>query len=189
MAEREVVLDVPTIVDENAEALRQATERAERAEQELARLKQKQGAGSGHNDAPDSEAPAGRQTLEGDPMMAHLIAALEAGQDIGHYGRLTFCMVARHFLDRQQMIDLLANDRDFSADDAEALLTQVESHGYNPPRRDRILQWQSEQEFPILPTDDPDCGNVYRTLKFPDQVYKHIEGYQAEKMHTSSEER
>ena len=23
---------------------------------------------------------------------------------------------------------------------------------------------------------DPDCGNLYRTLKFPDSVYKHIEG-------------
>lgn len=195
MTERKVVLDEPTIVDESAEAIRQATERAERAEKELARLKQEQGAGakttsvapdiSESGEAAGAIASNGRQELEKDAMMAHLISALEAGEDIGHYGRLTFCMVARHFLDHQEMIDLLGHDHDFSAEEAEALLAQVESHGYNPPRRDRIVQWQSEQEFQILPTDDPDAGNVYRTLKFPDGVYKHIEGYQAEKAHNS----
>lgn len=30
-------------------------------------------------------------------MMTHLLNALDAGQDIGHYGRLVFAMVARHF--------------------------------------------------------------------------------------------
>ena len=40
MSEREVVLDQPELKDEAAaEALRQATERAERAEAELAKLK------------------------------------------------------------------------------------------------------------------------------------------------------
>ena len=37
----------------------------------------------------------GRSTdLRDSPMMAHLMDALEAGTDIGHYGRLTFAMVA-----------------------------------------------------------------------------------------------
>jgi hypothetical protein len=31
--------------------------------------------------------------LRDSPMMAHLLDALEAGQDVGHYGRLTFVMV------------------------------------------------------------------------------------------------
>ena len=37
--EREVVLDEPTLFDEQAEAVRKATDRAERAEAELAKLK------------------------------------------------------------------------------------------------------------------------------------------------------
>jgi hypothetical protein len=32
-------------------------------------------------------------------MMAHLLDSLNSGQDIGHYGRLVFAMVARHFVD------------------------------------------------------------------------------------------
>ena len=62
------------------------------------------------------------------------------------------------------------------------MLRQVEGRDYNPPKRDRILEWQNEQEFPILPNvDDPDCGNLYRNLKFPDEVYKHIGHYQEAK--------
>ena len=36
--------------------------------------------------------------LRKNDMMAHLLDSLEAGKDIGHYGRLVFAMVARHFL-------------------------------------------------------------------------------------------
>lgn len=68
-------------------------------------------------------------------------------------------------------------------EEAGALLRQVEGRDYNPPRRDRILAWQSQQDFPILPNpDDPDCGNVYRNLKFPQSVYEHIEEYQEEEL-------
>jgi len=64
----------------------------------------------------------------------------------------------------------------------------VKAHDYNPPRRERILEWQREQEFPILPApDDPDCGNVYKSLKFPDEVYDHIQQYQAEKAEAEDE--
>ena len=31
-------------------------------------------------------------------MMVHLLDALEQKQDIGHYSRLVFAMVARHFM-------------------------------------------------------------------------------------------
>jgi hypothetical protein len=59
----------------------------------------------------------------------------------------------------------------------------VEGRDYNPPRREKILAYQAQQEFPILPfPDDPDCGNLYRTLKFPDEVYEHIGHYQEAKM-------
>jgi hypothetical protein len=62
------------------------------------------------------------------------------------------------------------------------MLSQVEGRDYNPPRRDRIVEWQAQQEFPILPhPEDPDCGNLYRNLKFPDSIYGHIEQYQEQK--------
>jgi hypothetical protein len=39
-----------------------------------------------------------------------------------------------------------------------------------------------QQEFPILPRpDDPDCGNLYRNLKFPDAIYTHISQYHEQK--------
>jgi len=80
------------------------------------------------------------------------------------------------------LLEWLTKDPDFSAEEARALIRQVESRDYNPPRRERIVEWQAQQEYPILPNvDDPDCGNVYRNLKFPDKVYEHIQEYQEEK--------
>src|SRR5687767_15462141 len=47
--------------------------------------------------------------------------------------------------------------------------------GYNPPKREKILQYQQEQGFPICPdAEDPDACNLYRNLKFPDGVYEKI---------------
>jgi hypothetical protein len=40
--------------------------------------------------------------LKNEPMMAHLLESLERGEDIGHYGRLAFAMVARHFIDEDE---------------------------------------------------------------------------------------
>ena len=115
-------------------------------------------------------------------MMAHLIESLEAGKDIGHYGRLTFAMVARHFMDENALKTMLAKDKDFSEDQADLLIRQVQGKDYNPPKRDRILAWQKEQEFPIIPNpDDPDAGNVYKDLNFPDHVYEHIQHYVEQK--------
>lgn len=115
-------------------------------------------------------------------VMAHLLDALEAGKDIGHYGRLVFAMVARHFVDEEELVNLLQKDRDFDEAAARALVEQVQGRDYNPPRRERILEWQKEQEFPILPNpDDPDSGNVYRDLQFPDHVYEHIQEYREQK--------
>jgi hypothetical protein len=124
----------------------------------------------------------GELELRKDSMMAHLLDSLDAGKDIGHYGRLVFAMVARHFLPHQEVLARLTHDSDLQQADAENLLRQVEGRDYNPPRRDRILEWQAEQEFPILPhPEDPDCGNVYRNLKFPDAIYDHISHYQEQK--------
>jgi hypothetical protein len=49
-------------------------------------------------------------TLRQDPMMAHLMDALEHKNDIGHYGRLVFVMVARHFLDEDEIVSYLTKD-------------------------------------------------------------------------------
>jgi hypothetical protein len=48
--------------------------------------------------------------LKSEPMMNHLIATLEAGHSIGHYGRLVFAMVGRHFLEPGELISLLEKD-------------------------------------------------------------------------------
>ncbi len=47
------------------------------------------------------------EELKKSAMMAHLIDSLEQGKDIGHYGRLVFAMVARHFLSSEQVCALL----------------------------------------------------------------------------------
>ena len=123
----------------------------------------------------------GEEELRKDSMMAHLLDSLEAGKDIGHYGRLVFAMVARHFLPEDEVVGWLTRDKDFSEEQAEVMMRQVESRDYNPPRRERIVEWQAQQEFPILPNpEDPDCGNLYRNLKFPEAVYEHIGHYQEE---------
>src|SRR5688500_462982 len=124
----------------------------------------------------------GVEALRRNGMMAHLMAALERGQDIGHYGRLVFAMGARHFMDEAELVSWLQKDRDFSKDDARSLYLQVQGRDYNPPKREKILEWQREQEFEIIPNaGDPDEGNVYKDLQFPDGVYENIADYYEEK--------
>lgn len=113
--------------------------------------------------------------LRDSPMMAHLLDALEEGTDIGHYGRLVFVMIARHFLDEEEIVKLVAKQPDQDEQAARSLLLQVQGRDYNPPKRDRILEWQAQQDFAICPdVDDPAACNVYRELRFPDDVYENI---------------
>ena len=166
-------------------------ERAERAEAELAAVQTDGRARSGNEAVErgqkDPTPVEGEAELRKDPTMAHLLDSLAAGKDIGHYGRLVFAMVARHFMTHEEVLDWLMRDSDFSEPKARAMLTQVEARGYNPPKRERIMQWQQEQDFPILPhPEDPDCGNLYRSLKFPDTVYEHIEEYQEQRSEAKS---
>lgn len=122
------------------------------------------------------------EDLRQNGMMAHLLGALEKKQDIGHYGRLVFAMVGRHFLEQDELIKLLQKDPGVSEAQARALVSQVNSRDYNPPKREKILQFQSEQAFPICPdADDPDACNLYRNLKFPDGVYEKIAEYHEQK--------
>lgn len=122
------------------------------------------------------------EDLRQSPMMSHLLDALERGEDIGHYGRLTFAMVARYFVENEELVGLLVQDGDAGEEKARALVRQVEEKGYNPPRRERILEWQSQQDFEICPnSDDPDACNVYSELQFPDALYEDIQEYREEK--------
>ena len=122
------------------------------------------------------------EELRKSEMMVHLMEALEAGEDIGHYGRLVFAMIARHFISQDEVIDFLTKDPDCSESEAKSLYQQVQGKDYNPPKRDRILEWQHQQDFPICPNpDDPDACNVYRDLEFPSHVYEHISNYYEQK--------
>jgi hypothetical protein len=115
-------------------------------------------------------------------MMAHLMDALSRGEDIGHYGRLVFVMVARHFLSEEQLFRQLQLDPGLDEEKARALIEQVVSKGYSPPSREKVLAFQTQQQFPVCPNpEDPDACNVYKDLKFPPEVYESITEYHVEK--------
>jgi hypothetical protein len=110
------------------------------------------------------------------PMMNHMLEAFDRGEDIGHYGRLTFALVARHFVDNDELVELLTKDHDADEQEIRAMVQQIEEKGYSPPRREKILQWQQDQEFQICPNpDDPGVYDVYNELTFPGEVYEDIQ--------------
>ncbi|MBV9946306.1 MAG: hypothetical protein JOZ69_05625 [Myxococcales bacterium] len=124
----------------------------------------------------------GIAALRRNRMMRHLLDALARNEDIGHYGRLVFAMVARHFVQRDELVAWLRKDRSIDEGQALSLVDQVERRDYSPPNRGRILAWQKQQSFPLCPhIDDPDEANVYRDLEFPPGVYEHIEAYHEQK--------
>src|SRR6266511_4455960 len=113
--------------------------------------------------------------LKKNVMMAHLLDSLSQGQDIGHYGRLVFVMVARHFLSEEQLFKQLELDPGLDEEKARALIEQVVTKGYSPPSREKVLEFQTQQQFPIcLNPKDPDECNGYKHLKFPPEVYESI---------------
>jgi hypothetical protein len=125
------------------------------------------------------------EDLRQSPMMAHMLDALDNGEDIGHYGRLVFAMIGRHFVSDDELVGLLTKDHDADEHEIRAMVQQVEDKGYSPPRREKILEFQNQQDFQICPNpDDPDACNVYNELQFPDEVYESIQQYQ-EKRQTS----
>ena len=114
--------------------------------------------------------------------MAHILDALDDGKDIGHYGRLTFVMVAQYFADEEEIVEQLKKDKDFAEEEARSLYQQVMSKEYSPPSRDSLLEWQSKQDFQIVvDPEDPDSGNVYQDLTFPESVYDSISNYNQKK--------
>ena len=127
--------------------------------------------------------------LRDSQMMDRLMDAMEKGQDVGQYGRLTFVMVARHFVEEDEMLKLLEKQPGMEEKEARALVSQVQQRGYNPPRRERILEWQERQDFQICPNpEDPNSCNVYRDLQFPDEIYEQIDDYWEEKAEAGDEQ-
>ena len=113
--------------------------------------------------------------LKQEPMMEHLMATLQSKHSIGHYGRLVFVMVARHFLEPEELVSWLKKDPECDEEQALALISQVEARNYNPPKRERILEWMQKQDFPVCPDpEDPGQCNVYKNLNFPQDVYDRI---------------
>jgi DNA primase large subunit len=118
------------------------------------------------------------QDLRSSSMMCHLMDTLERGESVGHYGRLVYAMVARHFVDEDEIVSTLEKDPECDANEARSLIRQVNARNYNPPHRDRILEWMDRQQFPICPDpEDPRACNVYRELKFPREIYERIEQF------------
>jgi hypothetical protein len=102
-------------------------------------------------------------------MMSHLLDALDGGQDIGDNGRLVFAMVAHHFINDDELCQWLCKGAGCDEAHARSLAHQVRQRDYNPPRPEKIRQFQQQQDFPICPTADPDACNVYRDLSFPNR--------------------
>lgn len=128
--------------------------------------------------------------LRRNPMMRHLLETLEEGASIGHYGRLVFAMVAHHFLGDDEVAGFLEQDPAITRDEAEAMARHVRERDYNPPRPERIAEWQRAQAFPICPGGDPRKCNVYRDLRFPEDVYERIEEFrEGESAHSADDRR
>ena len=68
-------------------------------------------------------------TLRQNAMMAHLIDALQRQEDIGHYGRLVFAMVARHFLSESELITLLQQNPGVTEQEARSLFSASPGEG------------------------------------------------------------
>ena len=127
--------------------------------------------------------------LRQSPMMAYLLDAQAQGKDIGRYGRLTVAIVGRYFLDSDDLVRLLRQGPGIDEGEAKALAQQVAKHGYNPPAREQILEWQQHQDFPLCPSpDDPAACNLYRDLRFPEAVYEDIEAYREQRFDAGSAE-
>ena len=116
--------------------------------------------------------------LRRSPTMARLLDALDRGEDIGHRGRFTFATVAARFLPREEVVALLEKGGGEGEHEARALVQQVTERGYNPPSRQRLLEYDKEQEFQICPNhEDPDACNLYRELTMPEEVIEDIQEY------------
>ena len=90
--------------------------------------------------------------LRKNDMTAHLMDALDRGEDIGHYGRLVFVMVGRHFMDEDELVRHLKQRGGHGRGEGPGGWSSsgpVRHH--NPPKRERIMEWQAPAGLPHLP--------------------------------------
>ena len=128
------------------------------------------------------------EDLRQSPTMARLLDALDQGEDIGHRGRFTFASVAARFLPKEEVVALLEKGGGEGEHEAKSLVQQVTGRGYNPPSRQRLIEYNAEQEFQICPTpDDPDTCNLYRELTMPDEVIEDIEEYREQQFEAEAQ--
>jgi hypothetical protein len=152
-----------------------------RKERTMSRNEQTRNGKNGNGNRAERANEGRSDNLRDSAMMAHLLDAMEDRKDIGHYGRLTFAMAARHFMRENELVKLLSRQPGMDETEARALVKQCEGRDYNPPSRERVLEWQAQQEFPICPTpDDPNSCNVYRDLRFPEDIYENIQEFYEE---------
>jgi len=124
---------------------------------------------------PGEGMTAEEDILRKDEMMGYLLDSLAMGKDIGPYGKLVFTIIARYFLAEGVLISYLTKDPSINEEEAHLLFEQVKAHHHSPPTRDKILEWQHHQEFPIIVDQDKhDLGNVFKSLTFPDSVHQHL---------------
>ena len=96
------------------------------------------------------------EDLRQSPMIGHVLDALDRGEDIGHYGRLVFATMGRHFVGEAELVEILTKDHDADEREIRAMVQQVQEKGYSPPRREKLLEYQGQQDFQICPNpDDP----------------------------------
>jgi hypothetical protein len=90
-------------------------------------------------------------------------------------------MVGVYFANDDELVQVMTQDHDAEEREIRAMVQQVREKGYNPPNRDKILEWQQKQDFQICPNpDDPDACNVYSELDIPQGVLEDIQEYRAE---------
>jgi len=66
-------------------------------------------------------------------------------------------MIGRHAVSSDELVELLTKDHDADEQEMRALVQQVGEKGYSPPRREKFLEYQSQQDFrsapsPTIPT-------------------------------------
>src|SRR5690242_6624593 len=103
---------------------------------------------------PENDIPYRSENLQDSPTMKRLLAALKKGTNIGHQGQFVFVSVARHFMDEDEIVRLLSKQPDMDEEKARAQYQHISERGYNPPRRERILEMQTHQEFQIIENPD-----------------------------------
>ena len=122
--------------------------------------------------------------LRKNDMMAHLLDSLEAGKDIGHYGRLVFAMVARPFPERQPAGEAVDEGQELRRGRREDAGRPGAEPRLQPAQagEDPAVSWSSRSS-PSAPTPtDPDACNVYKDLQFPEAVYAKINEYYQQKV-------